>query len=395
MTDTAISIDGLWKKFRVYHDRNQYLKSTLLRGQRADFEEFWAVRDASLAVKGGSTFGIVGPNGSGKSTLLKCLAGVLVPDKGAVTVRGRFSALLELGAGFHPDLTGRENISLNGAILGMSRREILQKLDQIVEFSGLERFIDSPVKNYSSGMVVRLGFAIAINVDPEILLIDEVLAVGDESFQQRCFEKIISLRNDGRTIVLVSHGLSQVAQLCQEVAWIEGGQIRDIGRGLDVVQRYTGASHMALESTGDEVGERWGTFEAEIRQVRILDVHGTETRSLITTQSYSISIDYEVHSEIADLVVGVRVTHSHGTVIWGTNTKRRGLAVDSKTGSGRISLDLERLPLLEGTYGLTIALSDSSEIHEFDHWEKRLQFTVSQDGIFDEGLVLPSARWSS
>ena len=174
----------------MHHEKNQYLKTTLLRGRRAKFDEFWAINDVSFDVPEGSTFGIIGSNGSGKSTLLKCLAGILSPDKGKLTINGRLSALLELGAGFHPEMSGRENIFLNGAILGMTRQEIFNSLNDIVEFSGLGRFIDTPVKNYSSGMVVRLGFSIAANVEPEILLIDEVLAVGDAEFQLRCYEKM-------------------------------------------------------------------------------------------------------------------------------------------------------------------------------------------------------------
>ena len=188
MSNSAVSVENVWKYFRLYHEKNQYLKSTLLRGRRARYDEFWALKGVDFEIPFGSTFGIIGSNGSGKSTLLKCLAGILSPDKGSVSCNGRMAALLELGAGFHPDLSGRENIYLNGAILGMTRSEIDRKLEEIIDFSGLEKFVDTPVKNYSSGMVVRLGFAVATNVDPEILIIDEVLAVGDESFQHRCLE---------------------------------------------------------------------------------------------------------------------------------------------------------------------------------------------------------------
>ena len=190
MTSTAVSVEGLWKQFRLYYDKNQYLKTAILQGSRSRYEEFWALQDISFEVKQGSTFGIIGSNGSGKSTLLKCLTGILSPDRGQIHVNGRIAALLELGAGFHPEMSGRENIFLNGAILGMTSKEIQRKLDEIIDFAGLEHFIDTPVKNYSSGMTVRLGFAVAINVDPEILIIDEVLAVGDVAFQQKCLEKI-------------------------------------------------------------------------------------------------------------------------------------------------------------------------------------------------------------
>ena len=185
MGDMAVQAESLWKNFRLYHERNQFLKAAILRGRRARYEEFWALKDVSFEVPTGTTFGVIGHNGSGKSTLLKTLTGILVPDRGSVKTVGRVSALPELGAGFHPELSGRENVFLNGAILGLKRKEIEQRFDDIVEFAGLEQFIDSPVKNYSSGMFVRLGFAVAANVEPDVLLIDEVLSVGDENFQRK------------------------------------------------------------------------------------------------------------------------------------------------------------------------------------------------------------------
>ena len=186
----AITVDGVWKNFRLYHERNRFIKAAILRGRRARYEEFWALNDVSFEIPHGATFGIIGANGSGKSTMLKCLAGILFPDKGSITTKGRLAALLELGAGFHPELSGRENVFLNGAILGMTRKELDRRYSDIVEFAGIERFIDTPVRNYSNGMIVRLGFAIAAHVDPEILLIDEILSVGDQTFQRKSAEKI-------------------------------------------------------------------------------------------------------------------------------------------------------------------------------------------------------------
>ncbi|MGA1516078.1 MAG: ABC transporter ATP-binding protein, partial [Ilumatobacteraceae bacterium] len=210
MSAPAVAVHDLWKSFRLYHERNQFLKAAILRGRRARYEEFWALKDVSFEVPVGTTFGVIGSNGSGKSTLLKCLAGILVPERGSVEISGRISALLELGAGFHPELSGRENVFLNGAILGLSKKEIAARFDSIVDFAGLEDFIDTPVKNYSSGMFVRLGFAVAAHVEPEVLLVDEVLSVGDEAFQRKSAEKIEQFRREGRTIVFVSHGLGQV-----------------------------------------------------------------------------------------------------------------------------------------------------------------------------------------
>ena len=231
----AVVVDDVWKSFRLYHERNQYLKAAVLRGRRARYEEFWALKGIDFEVPVGSTFGVIGSNGSGKSTLLKCLTGILHPEKGNVKINGRVSALLELGAGFHPELSGRENVYMNGAILGLTKKEINARFDDIVDFAGLPDFIDTPVKNYSSGMFVRLGFAVAAHVEPDVLLIDEVLSVGDESFQRKCAEKIEQFRRDGRTIVFVSHGLSQVEQLCETVAWIDKGDLKMVGPSGEVI----------------------------------------------------------------------------------------------------------------------------------------------------------------
>lgn len=391
---SAISIDNVSKKFRLYHEKNQYLKTTLLRGGRSRYEDFWAVQDVSFEIPIGSTFGIIGSNGSGKSTLLKCLAGILTPDKGTLTVNGRLSALLELGAGFHPELSGRENIFLNGAILGMTQKEISTRLDDIVEFSGLGHFIDTPVKNYSSGMVVRLGFSIAANVEPEILLIDEVLAVGDAEFQQRCYEKIEQFRQDGRTIVLVSHGLSQIEQMCDTVAWLEKSHLKELGPSFEVVQKYNGASHHAIhrDVEEDEIGDRWGTGEASITKVELIKA-GSATSLFTTNEDMKIRIHYEAPNGIKDAVVGIRITHLHGMNVWGTNTKRKGTKISHLEGKGFVDLDIPHLPLLEGTYDLTIALSDTVEVNVYDHWEKRIRFDVHQHNTFDEGIVQIESTW--
>lgn len=389
---TAISIHNVSKKFRLYHEKNQYLKTTLLRGGRSRFEDFWAINDVSFEIPTGSTFGIIGSNGSGKSTLLKCLAGILAPDKGRLHVHGRLSALLELGAGFHPELSGRENIFLNGAILGMTQKEITTRLDDIVDFSGLGHFIDTPVKNYSSGMVVRLGFSIAANVEPEILLIDEVLAVGDAEFQQRCYEKIEKFRHDGRTIVLVSHGLSQIEQLCDRVAWLEKSRLKELGSALEVVQRYNGASHHSLKRNEEEIGDRWGSGEATITKVELLQ-NQTPSSLFETNGRMTIRVHYEASAPIQNAVCGIRITHLHGTNIWGTNTKRKGVQIQELSPTGFIELEIDQLRLLQGTYDLTVVITDTAEVNAYDHWEKRIRFDVEQTNTFDEGLVALDGSW--
>ena len=393
MSNSAVTVENVWKYFRLYQEKNQYLKSTLLRGRRARYDEFWALKDVDFEIPFGSTFGIIGSNGSGKSTLLKCLAGILSPDKGSVSCNGRMAALLELGAGFHPDLSGRENIYLNGAILGMTRSEIDRKLEEIIDFSGLDKFVDTPVKNYSSGMVVRLGFAIATNVDPEILIIDEVLAVGDESFQHRCQEKIETFRQEGRTIILVSHGLIQVAQLCSTVAWLEKGVIQEIGPSYEVIGKYAGQSHDAAPKGEGEIGERWGSHEAEITRAEFVNADGVPIRVLKTGEPISLQIDYTAHMPIKEPVFGIRFTHLHGTTVWGSNTKRMGFQPATLNNSGTITLNIPDLPILAGTYDLTVALSDQHETYEYDHWERRVRFDVVQYNSFDEGLIQIEANW--
>lgn len=243
MSTGQVDIEGVGKKFRLYKERNQSLKSAVMRGRISVHKDFWAVRDVSFTVPAGSTFGLIGSNGSGKSTLLKCLARILVPDEGSIRPEGKVAALLEVGSGFHPELTGRENVFLNGSILGMSQREIRAKFDEIVDFSGVADFIDQPVKNYSSGMYVRLGFAVAINVDPDILVVDEVLAVGDVEFQEKCADKFKELKRDGKTVILVSHAMEAVKEMCDNVAWMKDGSLVETGAADVVIERYLDSLH--------------------------------------------------------------------------------------------------------------------------------------------------------
>jgi ABC-2 type transport system ATP-binding protein len=395
VSDYVVRVNDVWKNFRLYRERNQYFKAAVLRGRRARYDEFWALKGVSFDVGHGETLGIIGSNGSGKSTLLKCLARILTPDRGSVEVRGRVSALLELGAGFHPDLTGIENIFLNGAILGMSQRDIKARFDRIVEFAGLARFIDTPVKNYSSGMTIRLGFAIAAHVDPEILLIDEVLSVGDQSFQRRSLEKIEEFRREGRTIIFVSHGLSQVQQLCEKAVWIDRGEVKMIGASAEVITEYTGESLSAEPRVEGEIGERWGTGEAQITGIELLGPTGVRLPYLTTFRPLKIRINFTTHLPVENPVFGIRISHLDGKNVWGTNTKRRAVTIPRISGSGFIDLEIPFVPLLEGTYELTAAISDSSEVHVFDHWEKKVRFDVHQHDTFDEGLIVIDSSWTS
>ncbi len=393
MSADAVVVSELWKSYRLYHERNQYLKAAVLRGRRARYEEFWALKGVDFVVSTGATFGVIGSNGSGKSTLLKCLAGILQPERGSVSVHGRVSALLELGAGFHPELSGRENVFLNGAILGLTRKEITARFDDIVEFAGLDEFIDTPVKNYSSGMFVRLGFAVAAHVEPEVLLIDEVLSVGDESFQRKCAEKIEQFRRDGRTIVFVSHGLAQVEQLCEQVAWIDKGELRMLGPAGEVISAYQGDSHQAHRAEA-ELGSRWGSGEAQIVSVGLLDDEGQPLSVLTTMEPATIRVELTSHTPLQDVVVGVRIDSLAGGPVWGTTTRRSGRTIGRLAGPVRVDLRIPSVPLLEGVYDLTVALTDHTEMHPFDHWERRVRFEVRQYRSYDTGLVHIPAEWS-
>ncbi|WP_258366700.1 ABC transporter ATP-binding protein [Curtobacterium sp. MCSS17_011] len=238
MNDSAVSVEHISKRFRMYHERNDSLKSMVMRGKKSVHEDFWALKDVSFEVPHGSTFGLIGKNGSGKSTLLKCLAKILWPEEGSITARGKQASLLEVGSGFHPELSGRENVFLNGSILGMSRKEVARKFDDIVSFSGVGNFIDQPVKNYSSGMYVRLGFSVAVAVTPDILVVDEVLAVGDATFRKRCQTKFKEMKDEGRTVILVSHSMGTVKDMCDQVAWLNEGELKMIGPTKKVVSAY-------------------------------------------------------------------------------------------------------------------------------------------------------------
>ena len=238
MSDWAVRVDDVSKRFRLYHERNQTLKSAILRGKTSRHEDFWALENITFDVNQGNTHALIGSNGSGKSTLLKCLAKIYWPTKGTIDYRGRMASLLEVGSGFHLELSGRENIYLNGSILGMSKKEIDSKFDDIVDFSGVERFLDQPVKNYSSGMYVRLGFSIAIHVDPDILVVDEVLSVGDEEFQRKSFQKFLEFKKRGKTIILVTHTMQVVEDIYDTATWINKGQLQSTGKAKAVVAQY-------------------------------------------------------------------------------------------------------------------------------------------------------------
>jgi ABC-2 type transport system ATP-binding protein len=391
--EPAVRVSNLSKRFRLFHDRNQSLKQTLLSGRRSRHEDFWALRDVSFDVQRGETFGIVGHNGSGKSTLLKCLTKILQPDEGRVAVQGSISALLELGAGFHPELSGRENVFLNAAILGVPRRDIVERFDEIVEFSGLEQFIDTPVKNYSSGMFVRLGFAVAINVDPDVLIIDEVLAVGDAAFQAKCGDKIAEFRDRGKTIVLVTHGMSDVVRICQRAAWLDHGQLRMLGAPDEIVDAYMETSHQERTLLTD-LGSRWGTGEVRIADVGLADATGAPLQFGQTGQPIEIRLRLTSEQWIDEPEVMVEFHDQSGNLVSQISTRRRAVPLGPIDGERHLNLRIEHLPLNEGTYELTFAVRDGSGQREYDVRSKFVRFDVLRGDHADGGLVTLGGEWS-
>lgn len=393
MSAVAVEAIQVSKKFRLVKERNDSLKVAIMRGRRTVAEDFWAVQDVSFQVKEGTTFGLIGENGSGKSTMLKCLTKILKPDKGTITVQGKMSALLELGAGFHPELTGRENVYLNGAILGLGRRELKRRFDEIVEFAGIEKFIDEPVKNYSSGMYVRLGFSVAINVDPDILLVDEVLAVGDESFQRKCSEKFASLKSEGKTIVLVSHGMTQVHDLCDDVAWLEHGRLRLLGPAREVVDAYT--SSVQVDRRVDESGgNRWGSGEARVEGVAFIDQEGVPTSHLSCGSPATLRINYVAENGVDKPVFGIAIHTLEGTHVTGPNSKDAGLEISHIAGRGHVDILFDPLLLVPGTYDLNVSLLDHTCMHPYDVRHKVLRFDVDRGAIQETyGVVSLGGKW--
>ena len=394
MVNSAISVTSLSKNFRLYHERNRYIKAALLRGRRAKYEEFWALKDVSFEVPHGATLGIIGSNGSGKTTMLKCLTGIYTPERGSIKVDGKLAALLELGAGFHPELTGSENIFLNGAILGMSKQDIQSKFASIVEFAGLEKFIDTPVKNFSSGMVVRLGFSIASHVEPEILLIDEILSVGDQDFQRKSSEKIEEFRREGRTIVVVSHSLGLVQQLCKEVIWLDKGQIKQSGLAAEVIAAYTGGSYAKQTEIDESQRNRWGTGDARINSIELLSQDGSPVEVIESSAALQMRFQISAHTRLESPILRVQITRLNGDVIWATSTQRGADTLRILDGAATATLNIDSIHLLEGSYYVSASITDSTGTTEFDHCENWVRLNVHKTNVFDEGIVAINSHWN-
>lgn len=393
MAVPVVSAEHVSKKFRLYHERNNSTKAAVMRGGRNKMDEFWALDDVSLEVHEGSTTGLVGANGSGKSTMLKCLARILRPDKGSVSTVGKMSALLELGAGFHPELTGRENVFLNGAILGLKQKELQDRFDDIVDFAGIGQFIDEPVKNYSSGMYVRLGFSVAINVEPDILLVDEVLAVGDEAFQRKCLERFSDLKYNGKTVIIVSHSMQSVLNMCDHAIWFQRGKKMADGDPRSVVEAYTGAIVLD-EHRPTEKGDRWGSGEARIERVELLDEEGREVTRVRSGEPLRVRLSYATSEPVARPVFSVSVQTLQGLVVSTPTTREADLVPEKLDGTGRVELSLPRLPLLPGTYDLTVSVTDFTLAHPYDVRRNVARFDVDRKGQTEpDGIVSLGGSW--
>ncbi|MET4160141.1 ABC transporter ATP-binding protein [Agromyces sp. PvR057] len=385
MKDLAVRVENVTKSFRVYTDRNQSLKAALLAGRRAKYEDFLALDDVSLEIPRGTTFGLLGHNGSGKSTLLKTIARILTPDAGRITVDGRLAAMLEVGSGFHPNLSGRENVYLNGTILGMSRREIDAKFDSIVDFSGVERFIDQPVKNYSSGMYVRLGFAVSIHVEPEILLVDEVLAVGDLQFQEKCMEKFSEFKAAGRTVIVVSHAIDQMRTFCDQAAWLRNGKVIDVGDAMTIVDSYANAEHGVRRV--ESGGTRFGSGEARISSIEWL-VDGADTRTTRTGDHVTLRLHYESDIEIPRPTFGASIDTRDGVFVWGHHSLDAGYVVESiRPGVGSVDIEIPALPLRPGTFDVSASLQDHAATHVYDALQKAVRVDVLHGTPTESGGV--------
>lgn len=391
----AVELDAVGKRFMRHADRRNTLKERIVRGRARNTQDFWAVRDVTVQIPKGSVYGLIGHNGSGKSTLLKLITGIYRPTEGRITTDGRVAALIELGAGFHPDMTGRENIRLNGSILGLTKSEIDSSMETIIDFSGLREFIDDPVKHYSSGMYVRLGFSVAVHMKPDVLLVDEVLAVGDEEFQRKCFDHLYTLRREGRTIVVVSHGLGQLEGLCDEVAWLDHGTVQEIGPATEVIGSYlsrvnaeearTNANIAALR---DDTTMRAGSGIIRSQSARLVDAHHAPIQHTETGTTFGIEVDLRCYERVLGPNVRLAFQHETGPLVTMMSNHRIGFDFDYVEGDRTVTALLTGNPLLPGRYRVHVDVFDHTGSVLIDNWDDALEFTVrSPRGEIGQGFV--------
>ncbi|MEA5142964.1 MAG: ABC transporter ATP-binding protein [Oscillibacter sp.] len=403
--DIAISVRDITKSFKVYYDKGVSLKDKLLFRGRGRYENHQVLRGVSFDVKRGEAIGLIGQNGCGKSTTLKMLTQIMYPDSGTITMKGRVSALIELGAGFHPDMSGRENIYTNAAIFGLTRKEVDACVEEIIAFSELGEYIDNPVRTYSSGMYMRLAFSVAINVNADILLVDEILAVGDAAFQAKCFNKMREIKAEGTTIVIVSHSLGQIEQMCERSYWIDKGVVRKSGIPREVHAEYLAfmgeksaenrAETEAAEKNAAQGGKddkRWGSREAVMESVEMLDEQGRATNCFHSGDAATVRIRYKAAGKLSDVVVGLAVYRSDQTYMFGTNTMIDHLGYAVMEGEGLVELHMQDLALISGQYTLDLAFHKPDGF-AYDFWREACTLQIISDKE-ESGAVSLKHEWT-
>lgn len=436
----VISARDVWKKYKIYYDRSPTLKERILFRNRTRYEERWVLKGIDIDIEEGQAVGLIGENGSGKSTLLKLFTRIIYPNKGSIEMKGKVASLLELGAGFHPDMTGRENIYTNASIFGLTKEEIDEKLDDIISFSELDKYIDNPVRTYSSGMYMRLAFSVAINVQADILLIDEILAVGDVNFQKKCFNKLKELKREGTTIVIVSHDLSSIEKICDRAVWLNEGKLMEQGDTKQVIDSYmqhmnrkqeerlrheherhgeTGGlepeamngdssfqeeveaeeDKVPTQDPDDEAYEdgntssrrRWGGREIEITSVRMLDKNKNVRHGFNYGDQAVIEMDYVVNEPVSEHVFGVGIFDQDGVHCYGTNTYIDAIEIDRLNKVGKVSFIIDRIPLIDGTYYVDVA-AHAEDGRAYDYQRRAYEFAINSD-IEDAGIVRLEHEW--
>lgn len=401
--ENAIEVRNLTKTFKVYFDKGTELKEKMLFWKRNRYENRKVLDDVSFSVKRGEAIGLVGRNGCGKSTTLKLLTKIIYPNSGEIEMKGRVSSLIELGAGFHPDMSGRENIYTNAAIFGLTKKEIDERLQAIIDFSELKEYIDNPVRTYSSGMYMRLAFSVAINVDADVLLIDEILAVGDANFQAKCFNKLREIKAEGTTIVIVSHSLGQIEQICDRSIWIRDGHIEMEGNPKDVHLEYLDYMNHEKMDDADKVHvetelqkrknaiKRFGDKRAQFTDIKILDRNGKEVKSLQTGDKMDLDLSYEVHEKVTDCVFGFGIFRSDGLWCYGTNTRIDRVSNFDIERNGKYVVTLDPLMLIPGEYWIDVTI-EYGEGQPVDYYKKALKFEVVSN-IGDTGVLRVPHSW--
>ena len=394
MDSGAISVEGVSRRFRIHARDARTLKDLFVQRGRAEATDVWALRDVSLDVARGEAVGLIGRNGSGKTTLLRIVAGIIKPTTGRVRAEGRIGSLLELGAGFHPDFTGRENVFLNGAIYGLRRADIRQRFDEIVAFAELEHAIDRPVRTYSSGMTVRLGFAIAAFLDADVLLLDEVFAVGDESFQRKCFGRIARFKQEGGTIVFVSHDASAVERLCERAVLLDSGSVAFDGRTREAIARYRRSLADDIDPAERGAGLReWGSGEATIASAQLVGQEGAERLQFLSGEPFALRVAVSTTDGVPAPRLQLELRDDAGTLVAGQAVDLGELGWAAGNGERGVRFEIGSLPLADGRFHLRLGLTDESGEHLYHQLDDALAFVVYPGGD-ERGFVRFAGSWA-